>query len=69
MKTFWQPNLPRAGRTARAILGGLLLVAAAAAFFWHLWAGLILLASAVFVLVEAARGWCLLRACGIKTRL
>lgn len=69
MKTFWQPNLHRAGRSARAVLGSLLLAGAVAAFFWNVWAGAVLLASAAFVLFEAARGWCLLRACGIKTRL
>jgi hypothetical protein len=32
-------------------------------------ASIALLALAAFVLFEAARGWCFLRACGIKTRL
>lgn len=30
--------------------------------------GLVLLVSAAFVLFEALRGWCVLRACGIKTK-
>ena len=29
---------------------------------------LVLLASGAFVLFEALRGWCALRACGIKTK-
>ena len=33
------------------------------------WLGGVLLASAVFVAFEALRGWCALRACGIKTKL
>jgi hypothetical protein len=30
---------------------------------------LLLLLSGLFVLFEAIRGWCVLRACGIRTRL
>ena len=33
------------------------------------WACFFLVAFGVFALYEAARGWCLLRACGIKTKL
>jgi hypothetical protein len=33
------------------------------------WAALGVLASGGVVLYEAARGWCVLRACGIKTRV
>ena len=32
-------------------------------------AALVLVAGGVFCLYEAGRGWCLMRACGIKTRL
>ena len=31
--------------------------------------GVVLLASGLFVLFESLRGWCALRACGIKTKL
>lgn len=69
MKHFFRPNLTPTGRLVRG-LGGLGLLAGA----WlgssvSLWLGLILLASALFVLFEAARGWCVLRACGIRTKL
>ncbi len=70
MKSFWSPNLQPAGRRARAGIGALLLAGAAVAFFvspW--WVGTLLLVGAAFVLFEAARGWCLLRACGLKTKL
>jgi hypothetical protein len=39
------------------------------AFAFCLWLGLALVLSGIFVLFEALRGWCALRACGIKTRL
>ena len=69
MSQFWKPNITKPGRTARLILGLGLLVGAGLAFFWNLWAALGGLTVAIFVLFEAARGWCLFRACGIKTRL
>jgi hypothetical protein len=69
MKRFFQPNLDRLGRRARLVIGLVLLFAASIGFFLNLWAGVTLSISAAFVLFEAARGWCLLRACGIKTRL
>ena len=45
------------------IIGGLLLAAP------HGWACFALVAAGAFALCEAARGWCLMRACGIKTKL
>ncbi len=66
---FFASNLERRGRVARAILG-LVLVGAGVAMAWVAWwACVILIVAGVFTLFEAARGWCLLRACGIKTRL
>ena len=32
------------------------------------WLGVVLLVMGLFVAFEAARGWCVLRACGIKTK-
>ncbi len=69
MRKFFAPNISRLGRIVRAvwgialIIGGLLL--------WN-HSGLIcglLVAFGVFALYEAFRGWCLLRACGLKTKL
>jgi hypothetical protein len=69
MAKFFSPNIDGRGRLARAIGGLILLIGGVVAMFSLWWLGLILLASAAFVLFEAARGWCFMRACGIKTRL
>ena len=69
MKKFFAPNITRAGRIARLVYGVIMLVAAAIAFPTWWWLGVILLGFAVFAFFEAARGWCVLRACGIKTKL
>jgi len=47
-----------------------LLTAAGAAFVWpHSKAGSIALAgTSIFLFFEAARGWCALRACGVRTK-
>ena len=65
---FLHPNLDSKGRIIRAI--GALALAVAAFFTWphSRAAGIALAASAVFVAFEAARGWCALRACGVKTK-
>lgn len=69
MKRFFTPNITRAGRVARFVCGLVLLVAGLIAFPRLWWLGMIFFGSAVFVFFEAARGWCALRACGIKTKL
>lgn len=68
---FWSPNLHARGRIARAVLGLLLLAGAAAvyAFTGSAGASLALAVGGAFCLFEAARGWCALRACGIRTPL
>lgn len=69
MKRWFAPNIGRPGRIARGLLGlGLL---AGAAFCWGVsgWLALLLAAAGAFALFEALRGWCVARACGIKTRL
>jgi hypothetical protein len=68
MLKFLSPNLERTGRIVRAVLGSLCLVGGVAVGFWNLWAGLALIGSGAFMLFEALRGWCVMRACGIKTR-
>jgi hypothetical protein len=51
-------------------IGAIVLLTAGGIAVFHLWwLGAGLLAGGVFVLFEALRGWCLLRACGIKTRV
>jgi hypothetical protein len=69
MAKFFSRNLERSGRILRAILGSALMITGVVACFWDTWAGVGLIGGAVFVLFEAIRGWCLVRACGIKTRI
>lgn len=69
MAKLFAPNIDNRGRLVRGIMGTLLLVGGVISAFSVLWLGLVLLASAAFVLFEAIRGWCGLRACGIKTKL
>jgi hypothetical protein len=66
---YFQPNLESKRRRDRALCGILIHAAAALAWQFSMQACDILLASAGFVYFEAARGWCVLRACGIRTKL
>jgi hypothetical protein len=68
VKKFLAPNLDRKGRLHRALLALALLLVAALCFTTSAWLGLFLAAAGVFVMFEALRGWCIARACGIKTR-
>ena len=69
MNKFFGKNIERRGRIVRAIYG-LALIALALIFLRkHLWLLLIVSALGVFGLFEALRGWCLARACGIKTKV
>jgi hypothetical protein len=63
-----RPNLETKGRIIRAI--GALGLAVGAVFAWphSRLAAFVLAASGAFVAFEAARGWCALRACGVKTK-
>jgi hypothetical protein len=61
-------NIGSGGRLIRA--GGAVALGLAAAFTWahsHTTA-VVLGAVAAFVAFEAGRGWCALRACGVKTK-
>ena len=69
MKSFLTPNLDNKGRLLRGIGALTLLIGAAFGFTMSVWLGLVLLASGAFVAFESLRGWCFLRACGIKTKL
>jgi len=69
MKPFFAPNLSRVGRMVRGIGGAVLLVAGVITVFRVWWLGAALMAFGVFGLFEAKRGWCMARACGIKTRV
>jgi hypothetical protein len=63
---FWTPNIEIPGRIARGLCGTVSLAAA-----WvcrdHALGGPALALAGIFMIFEAARGWCLARACGLKT--
>ena len=67
--SFFRPNLETKGRIVRGVGALALALAGAVMLFKIMILGLVLLASAAFVLYEALRGWCVMRACGIKTRI
>jgi hypothetical protein len=69
MKRFFAKNLAPAGRLARGAGALLLFVGAGFSFAVSFWLGAVLAGLGIFVLFEALRGWCVLRACGIKTRV
>lgn len=66
---WFRPNLDRKGRLLRGGLG-LALLTGGAWLLWDAqpWSGGALMAGSIVVLFEAVRGWCIVRACGIKTK-
>jgi hypothetical protein len=69
MGRFFSRNIDRKGRLARTIWGLLLLVPGIVLVFnGRPWLGGALMLMGGFSLFEAARGWCVMRACGIKTK-
>jgi hypothetical protein len=66
---FFAPNIGRQGRLVRALYGFAMIVAG-----WllhranHLGLGVAAILAGGFAWLEAARGWCIVRACGIKTK-
>jgi hypothetical protein len=69
MKEFFARNIDGKGRLVRGLMGIALLVGAAFTLAQSFWLAALLASAGVFGLFEAARGWCLARACGIKTKL
>jgi hypothetical protein len=69
MKSLFSRNIDNRGRVARGLGALVLFVGAGFGFLVSVWLGVALAASGAFVLFEALRGWCALRACGIRTRL
>jgi hypothetical protein len=71
------PNIDLKGRRARAVGGTLLLIlslllAILLPYPWTWVVGVAVLSPAlggIFMLFEARRGWCAVRACGLKTPL
>lgn len=69
MKRLLFPNINRKGRLVRATIAVALLAGSAFVFPLSRAAAGAMIASGLFMVFEALRGWCLIRACGIKTRL
>ena len=69
MKPLFSRNIGNTGRLVRGLGALALIVGAGFGFFVSVWLGVVLAVLGVFVLFEALRGWCVMRACGIKTRL
>jgi hypothetical protein len=65
---FFKPNLNFRGRMARGVIGTLCLIAGIVLVDYRLWLGLIFVAAGLFAIFESLRGWCLVRACGVKTK-
>jgi len=67
--SFFRRYIQKNGRIARGVIGGLCLVAGIiVAGDITLW-GLILVVAGLFAIFEAIAGWCLARACGIKSKM
>lgn len=68
MNRLFSPNISGKGRIIRAAIAVLLFIASGFGFAVSACLGLGCLAAGGFVLFESLRGWCALRACGIKTK-
>jgi hypothetical protein len=69
VKRFFRPNIDHRGRIARGVIGSLCLIAGIVIVDFQLTVGLIFVVAGLFALFEAVRGWCLARACGLKTKV
>jgi hypothetical protein len=69
MSRFFSRNLEFRGRLVRGVLGAILLIAGIILADFHLWVCLGLVTFGLFAIFEAVRGWCLMRACGIRTKV
>jgi len=69
MKKIFPPNIDKKGRLVRGCLALALFLGAGFGFAKSVGIGMALMAAGGFVLFESLRGWCALRACGIKTKL
>ena len=69
MSNFFRPNIGKSGRIARGVIGALCLIAGIVLVDFVLWLGLIFVVAGLFAIYEALSGWCLARACGIKTKI
>lgn len=68
MKRFFARNLDFHGRLVRGVFGALLLIAGIIMADFELWICLVLVGLGLFAMVEAVRGWCVVRACASRIR-
>ena len=68
MTEFFRTNIDRRGRIVRVIWGVLTTGGGIVLLWVNSWAAIVLIAAGIFSFFEAARGWCVMRACGIKTK-
>jgi hypothetical protein len=68
MNRFFARNIDWRGRLLRGIMGTAMIVGAIYARTDWPWLAVMLAMAGVFGLFEALRGWCLMRACGVKTK-
>lgn len=69
MSRFWNRNIDFRGRLVRGVLGAISLIAGIIMADFKLWLCLMLVGFGLFAMFEAVRGWCLVRACGFRTKL
>ena len=69
MKRFFAPNIGGQGRLVRALYGCAMI---SAGWLLHLSShpglGVAAILAGGFAWLEASRGWCIVRACGVKTK-
>ena len=69
MNRFFTRNIGFHGRLARGVIGAIELIAGIIMADFELWICLVLVLLGLFGIFEAVRGWCLARACGLRTKL
>jgi hypothetical protein len=69
MSAFFTRNIGFHGRLVRGVLGTLSLIAGIIMADFKLWICIVLVVLGLFAIFEAVRGWCFVRACGIRTRV
>jgi Protein of unknown function (DUF2892) len=67
MNNFFRKNIDTKGRLVRALFALALFIAAVCTIHVRWWLPIPFVIGGVFALFEAVRGWCVMRACGIKT--
>ena len=68
MKNFFARNIDSRGRLIRGLLGAALVIGGVVVCGYNVWAAVAMILSGGFCLLEAVRGWCVMRACGVRTR-